>query len=142
MESYLRDFPAVLEAAGVEVQFEPVDQFEKAYQLIGSGHIRFDLILSDTFRGEQKNLDAAVVEMVRTYRQGRFCPLVVFSASARPAELDVGAFVVWADKTVAGNIEAAIGQVLATGVPQLARALHDELDKTAGGFLWDFLESN
>ncbi|MBK8476279.1 MAG: hypothetical protein IPL39_08150 [Opitutaceae bacterium] len=32
--------------------------------------------------------------------------------------------------------------MLATGIPQLARSLHDELDRTAGGFLWEFLEKN
>jgi hypothetical protein len=142
MKTYLRDFPPVFEAAGLTVKFEPAEEFEKAKELIKTSYVRFDLILSDTFRGELKNLDAAVIDMVKNYRQGRFCPLVVFSASARPDDLKVGAFVIWADKTEAGNIESAIKQVLETGIPQLARTLHDELDRTAGGFLWDFLETN
>lgn len=140
MQSYVRDFPALFQASGITAKFHCAETFEKAYGLIDSSHIRFDLILSDTFRGNQKNRDAAVIDMVNKYRKGRFCPLVVFSASAKPDDLKLGAFVIWADKAVAGNIESAIGRMLATGIPQLARRLHDELDRAAGGFLWSFLE--
>ena len=42
------------------------------------------------------------------------------------------------NKTEAGNIELTIRQMLDTGIPQLARTIHDEIDRTAGGFLWDF----
>lgn len=142
LKSYLRDLPGAFEGANVQVTLHPADSFEQAYELIEQSHIRFDLILSDTFRGNVENRDAAVIEMVNKYRGGRFCPMIVFSASARPELLQIGAFVMWADKAVPGGIEAAIKTMLSTGVPQLARSLHDELDRTAGGFLWDFLESN
>jgi hypothetical protein len=142
MKSYVRDFPALFQASSVTAKFHCAETFEKAYELIDLPHVRFDLILSDTFRGNQKNRDAAVIEMVNKYRKGRFCPLVVFSASAKPDNLKLGAFVIWADKAVVGDIESAIARVLATGIPQLARRLHDELDRTAGGFLWTFLEEH
>jgi hypothetical protein len=142
MQSYVRDFPPLFEACGVTARFHCAETFEKAYTLIDSPHIRFDLILSDTFRGNQSNRDAAVIDMVNKYRKGRFCPLVVFSASAKPDDLTLGAFVIWADKAVAGDVESAIRRMLATGIPQLARRLHDELDQTAGGFLWNVLEQH
>lgn len=142
MKSYLRDFPEVFTAAGIQAKLHPAPTFALAHEMIEQSHIRFDLILSDTFRGNLQNRDAAVITMVNRYRGGRFCPLVVFSASARPDNLEIGAFVMWADKSVPGEIESAIKKMLATGIPQLARRLHDELDQTAGGFLWQFLEVN
>lgn len=142
LKAYCRDFPQVFKECGIDVTIHPVEDFGKAYELIGATHIRYDLILSDTYRGEQKNRDAAVIDMVENYRKGRFCPLIVFSASAKPDALNVGVFVAWADKSVNGDIESAIKKVLLTGIPQLARKLHDELDKVAGGFLWEFLEKN
>jgi hypothetical protein len=142
LKSYRRDFPDVFKAAGIEATIHPAKTFAMAYKLIDQSHVRFDLILSDTFRGNRRNRDAAVIAMVNKYRGGRFCPLIVFSASAKPDNLEVGAFVMWADKSVKGDIESAIKKMLATGIPQLARRLHDELDQTAGGFLWQFLEIN
>lgn len=142
MKTYIRDFPEVFLECGVDVEFHPIIDFDKALALIKSTHIRFDLILSDTYRGDQKNRDAAVIAMVQEYKSGRFCPLIVFSASVRPEALATGAFVAWADKATPGEIESAIKQMLETGIPQLARSLHDELDKTAGSFLWEFLEIN
>lgn len=142
MKSYRRDFPAVFQASDIQAKIHPAKTFSMAHRLIGQSHVRFDLVLSDTFRGDRRNRDAAVIEMVRKYREGRFCPLIVFSASAKPDNLQIGAFVKWADKSVHGDIESAIKKMLATGIPQLARRLHDELDQTAGGFLWQFLEAN
>jgi hypothetical protein len=142
MKSYCRDFPDVFEASGIQATIHPAKTFSMAYKLIEQSHIRFDLILSDTFRGNRRNRDAAVIAMVNKYRGGRFCPLIVFSASAKPDNLEIGAFVMWADKSVKAGIESAIKKMVATGIPQLARRLHDELDRTAGGFLWQFLEVN
>src|SRR5262249_8267989 len=106
-------------------------------------HRRYDLILSDTYRGPvNKGGDAAVLEMVEVYRQGRFCPLVVFSASAKTAALKDSPFVKWADKTTTCGIEKAISAILETGIPQAARALHDDIDQSAGSSLWDFLDTH
>ncbi len=49
---------------------------------------------------------------------------------------------VWADKTETDGIENAIRKMLKTGIPQIARLLHDELDRLAGSYLWEFLEAN
>lgn len=140
--AYLRDFPAVFKEAGVEVRFHVAATFEEAYELIRDPHRRFDLVLSDTYRGEQARNDAAVIEMVNAFRADRFCPLIVFSASAKPDELTVGAFVMWADKARSGEIEECLLRMLRTGIPQAARELHDDLDRLAGNYLWAFLEKN
>ena len=140
LNAYLRDFPSVFASQGISVKFHTADTFQKAEELVKDGSRRFDLILSDTYRGDHKNHDAAVLKMIDTYRAGRFCPLVVFSASAMPEELRPSAFVAWADKTETDGIEKTILKVLSTGVSQAARILHDELDGLAGNYLWKFLE--
>jgi len=140
MRSFLRDFPSLFAELGIDAKLHAVDSFEEANRLIDDRSRRFDLILSDTYRGEQKKGDAAVIDMVNRYRGSRFCPLVVFSASAKPDELMLGAFVVWAEKAESGGIEKAIKHMLLTGIPQAARQLHDELDRLAGSYLWEFLE--
>ena len=140
LATYTRDLPDVFTRAGLEVTIHPASSFEEANRLVADPSRRFDLIVSDTFRGPHARGDAAVIEMVNLFRRGRFCPIVVFSASAQPASLKLGAFVVWADKTPRGGIEDAVDQILRTGIPQEARSLHDELDKFAGSYLWEFLE--
>jgi hypothetical protein len=50
--------------------------------------------------------------------------------------------VVWADKAKPNDVERAVTEVLKTGVPQIARKLHDEIEGSAASFLWPFLEKN
>jgi hypothetical protein len=142
MRAFLRDFPAVFTEKGIAVTLHTAVTFNDAKTITDDASRRFDLILSDTYRGEHAKGDAAVLEMISYFRNGKFCPLVVFSASAKPEDLQPGPFVMWADKTVAGGIESAIREMLATGVPQAARHLHDELDRLGGSYLWEFLEAN
>ncbi|WP_148712761.1 response regulator [Corallococcus sp. AB030] len=142
MRQLKRDLPAVFHRHELEVAFHAAASFEEAAHMLSDKSRRYDLILSDTYRGEQSRGDAAVLDMVNDFRGNRFCPLVVFSASARPAELQPSAFVIWAEKAEDRGIEKAIEQMLATGIPQAARHLHDELDRLAGSYLWEFLEEN
>jgi hypothetical protein len=137
-----RSLPDVFRARGVEATLHEAATFEAADVMIDDPSRRFDLILSDTYRGRHENHDVAVTAMIDKYRAGRFCPLVVFSASARPAELTPQAFVMWADKAAPGGIDTAIGRMLDTNVPQIARKLHEQLDKLAGNYLWEFLDKN
>lgn len=139
LQSFLRDLPKVFDACGASVTFHAAETFERATELVDDGSRRFDMILSDTYRGDHKDHDAAVLAMVKKYRAGRFCPLVVFSASAMPEGLDSSPFVAWADKTETNGIEGAIRKMLMTGVSQAARSLHDELDGLGGRYLWRFL---
>tara|TARA_R110002049_G_scaffold251918_1_gene426348 strand:- start:2535 stop:3668 length:1134 start_codon:yes stop_codon:yes gene_type:complete len=142
-KAFLRDLPSVFESCDVSVTLHATGSFEEAAEWACDGSRRFDMILSDTFRGEHKDHDAAVLEMIKLYRKGRFCPLVIFSASAMLEEIVPSAFVIWGDKTKVneeGGIEDAIRKALATGVSQAARRIHNELDGFAGDYLWRFLE--
>lgn len=140
LRHYQDDLPSVFEECDSDVDIHPCDDFGRAYEFATSPARRFDLIVSDTYRGNPKDRNADVLRMVNRYRKGRFCPLVVYSSGVQPPELKDSPFVVWADKGKTGDIERAIRAVLKTGIPQLAHRLHDELDQTAGGYLWDFLE--
>src|SRR5262249_48274269 len=118
LAKYMRDLPGVFQQLGLEVTLHPADTFELAKDRIRDPHRRYDLIISDTYRGEQRNGDAAVIEMVEEYRQRRFCPIVVFSASVKPDALRDSPFVIWTDKAPAGGLEQAVRTMLNTGIPQ------------------------
>jgi len=136
-----RDLPAVFADAGLEATIHSAASFEEAFALVDDRSRRFDLILTDTYRGKPQQYDVAVLDLVNRYRGERFSPIVVFSASKRPEELALGEFVLWADKSIHNGIEDAIRAMLTTGVPQAARDLHDDLDRLAGSYLWGFLDS-
>lgn len=144
LDQYLADFPAVFGHLGIPAQLHGCDDFDKAFKMVSNPLLRFDLIVSDTYSGSPQKGDAKALGMVNRYRtEGkRFCPLVVYSSSAKPSDLTESDFVKWADKAKRGDIETAIQAVLETGVPQIARKLHDELERSAGSFLWEFLEQN
>jgi len=139
--SDLRDaLPGFFKDHNIEVDLHECPSFERAFALVNDPVRRFDLIVSDTYRGDTRKGDAQALNMVEIYREGRFCPLVVYSSGSQPVDLKEGPFVVWADKTKANDIEGAIAKLLNTGIPQMAHQLHLELDKTAGKYLWGFLE--
>ena len=140
LEQFTRDFPGLFESRGINVNIDGQSTFEDGLRAVRNPHIRYDLIVSDTYRGEQANHDVAVLEMIREYKNGKFTPIVVFSSGPCPADLETSAFVSWADKGTDQDIERAINEILDIGLPQLARTLHDDLDKAAGSFLWGFLE--
>lgn len=137
---YERDFPSVFFSCQVEADIHPCGSFEDAFARTSNPLHRYDLIISDTYKGPPENRDIQVMKMVNNYRGNRFCPLVVYSSGVKPTELDETAFVIWADKSKRDDIERAIKQLLNTNIPQLARKLHDELERSAGSYLWGFLE--
>jgi len=142
MEAYRRDFPRIFQEFDIQVAIHSCATFEEADLLVNDRSRRFDLVLSDVYRGDLKKGDAAVIDLVNMYRGARFCPLIIFSASAKPEALTLSAFVIWAEKAEPAGIETAIRRMLTTGIPQIARHLHDELDRMAGSYLWEFLERN
>lgn len=141
LTQYERDFPEVFSSCQVEADIHPCDDFDDAFARTSNPLLRYDLIISDTYKGPAKNRDAQAIKMVKNYRGNRFCPLIVYSSGVKPEGLPETAFIVWADKSISGDIERAIGQLLNTNIPQLARRLHDELEQSAGSYLWEFLES-
>ena len=142
LEQLKRDLPGLFKDKDIEANIDSKDSFEEAMTSVVNPHIRYDLVISDTYRGDFQERNAAVIDMVSKYREGKFCPIVVYSSGPRPDSLDCSAFVNWADKSVSNDLEDKIKEVLELGIPQTARTLHDELDKTAGDFLWSFLEKN
>jgi hypothetical protein len=142
LKQYLRDLPDVFEAQEVEATLHPCGEFEEAIQRAANPALRYDLIISDTYKGETRLGDAKVLELVNRYRGARLCPLVVYSSGVKPERLVEGPFVLWADKAKPKDIDRAIKAALATGVSQLSRLLHDEIDRAGSSYLWSFLESN
>lgn len=137
-----RDFPNVFSECQIDVNIHPCGDFDEALALTANPLYRYDLIISDTYKGPFADRDAQVLKMIKIYRDNRFCPLVVYSSGTKPADLKETVFVVWADKGKSRDIERAIKQILGTNIPQLARKLQDELDRSAGSYLWGFLEDN
>lgn len=138
-ETYL---PEVFQKNGVDVKIHPCGNFDDALKLAASPLQRYDMIISDTYKGPTKNGDAEVLNLVGAYRGPRFCPLVLYSSGVKPPTLVDSPFVVWADKAKPNDIERAVKEVLKTGVPQIARKLHDEIEASEASFLWKFLEDN
>lgn len=144
MKQFSRDFPDVFKAKGVDARIDEKTTFEDAYKAIQSPHSRYDLIITDTYRGNAKTSHDAdgVMKMIAEYKKGRFAPMVVYSSGVKPDALQASAFVNWADKATPNDIERAINETLDIGLPQIARNLHDDVDLAAGSFLWDFLDKN
>jgi hypothetical protein len=127
----------------LSVTIDGKSSFEEALSAVENPHIRYDLIISDTYKGEHKEKDAAVMKMIDDYRKNdKFCPLIVCSSGVCPADLESSAFINWVGKEKPGDLDIAITEILELGIPQLARSLHDEIDSVAGNFLWGFLEKN
>lgn len=140
LKQYIRDFPEVFSSRGIKADIDSCDSFDDAFVRISSPLYRYDLVISDTYKGPPRNGNAEVLGMVNRYRGSRFCPLVIYSSGVKPPTLQEGAFLVWADKSKSGDIERAMNQILDTHVPQLARQLHEDLEQSTGSYLWTFLE--
>lgn len=137
------------ELQGYKLLWEPCDDFDKAFNLISSR--RYDLVVTDIYRdqkehGKPKNLEpgnAKGLFNVEAIRQKRFCPVLAFSDGSMPLGFIEGPFTKFADKS-SGNkdIIAKLVSLLDTGIPQIAKRLHDELDGIGAEYLWTFLEKN
>lgn len=141
LNQYLKDLPTVFDRHNIPATLHGCKDFEEAFSVVADPSRRFDLVISDTYRGDIRKGDAAAIDLVRRYRQVRFCPLVIISSGSKPEGLVESDFVLWAQKAKPNGIELAIESILQTGVPQISRKLHEELDRSAGSFLWNFMES-
>jgi len=142
LKTYENDFPETFQQNNVSVTLHPCGNFDEAVKLTSDPLLRYDMVISDTYRGPATNSEAEVLKLVSAYRGSKFCSLVVYSSGPKPDAFTESPFVVWADKAKHGDIERAITQVLKTGVPQIARKLHEEIESSAASFLWPFLEGN
>jgi CheY-like chemotaxis protein len=128
------------------IQWEPCDSFQDAEDRI-KVH-RYDIIVTDIYIDRKDRMkgqveDEKAGDIVNRIRGSRFCPLVVFTDGSAPQSIRIGPFVKFADKTRGNSdIIAKIEELIQTGIPGIARKLHDELDRLEGSYLWDFLEGN
>ncbi len=128
------------------VDWEPCPDFGRARELILSR--RYDCIVTDIYRdrpNKKKGIDTddnKASNLIEAARAHRFCPIVAFSDGSKPPAFPESDFVLFADKSAANDdILAKLRALLDTGIPGIARRLHDELDGITGRYLWGFLES-
>lgn len=127
---------------GYTINLDQRHTFEDGLEAIHAENVRYDVVISDTYRGKVGNKDAAVLQLISEYKKGKFCPLIICSSGTQPTAIEVTPFLGWADKAQPDELDKAIGDLLEKGIPQLSKSLHDEIDNTAGQFLWGFLEQN
>lgn len=135
------------EIEGFRVEWEPCDSFERAEELVAIR--RFDVVVTDIYRDRTDTAkgvdpeDEQAKNIVTAIRSRRFCPVIAFTDGSAPQSFVEGPFVKIVDKSKGDQeILASLGELLATGVPEIARKLHDELDRTSGSYLWEFLEAH
>lgn len=135
--------------SGHEIRWDPCGDFDEAVQRVKDR--RYDVVATDIYRdrekpGEQKTpvtAEPKAGSIVQEIRGHRFSPLLLFTDGVFPAEYEEGPFIKLADKSPGnGVIVAKLEELIATGVPELASRLHDELDRSSGSYLWEFLEDN
>ncbi len=132
--------------SGYNIEWEPCSDFGEAVRLIGLR--RYDLIVTDIYRdrrGQEKEIaeDEKALDILESIRNTRFCPVVAFTDGSAPKSFKEGPFVKFADKSKGNeDIVGKMGELIDTRIPEIARKLHDELDRAAGSYLWEFLEGH
>ncbi len=125
---------------GYDLVWDKCPSFEEALSRLESR--RYDVVVTDlAFRTKQGvPPDYRGIKTIEQIRGKRFCPIVAYSSRAKPEDLFEGVFLRFADKARGNDdIIAKLKEVLTSGVPAIARRLHDELDGLGGRYLWDFL---
>lgn len=125
---------------GFDLVWDPCDSFEDGLSRLESR--RYDVVVTDmAFRPKPgAPVELRGLKAIEQIRGKRFCPIVAYSSRAKPEELFEGVFLKFADKARGNDdILAKLKEVLASGIPAIARKLHDELDGVGGRYLWEFL---
>lgn len=123
--------------------WEYQESFEGAVALLSRR--RFDLVIADVYlgdapKGEIEPGPVAVEQIIQAIQSARFCPLITFSSGSRPEQIVDSAFLRFVQK--GGEVEEltnTIREIVATGVPSVARAIHNEVDRASSIYLWKFL---
>ncbi len=129
--------------SGHNIEWEPCSDFEEAVRRVRLR--RYDLVVTDIYRDEEghEKEDEGALDIVEIIRKTRFCTIVVFTDGPFPQDTPVGPFVRFADKSTGNeDILDKMEELIATGIPVIAKKLHDELDRTGKSYLWEFLEGN
>ena len=125
---------------GFDLVWDPCGTFEEGLARLESR--RYDVVVTDmAFRTKPgAPPDLRGMKTIEQIRGKRFCPIVAYSSRTKPEGLFEGVFLRFADKARGNDdIIAKLREVLASGVPAIARRLHDELDGVGGHYLWEFL---
>ena len=126
---------------GYDLVWDPCPSFEEGLSRLESR--RYDVVITDlAFRSEPGGpIDFQGIKTIENIRGKRFCPIVAYSSRSKPEDLFEGVFLRFADKARGNDdIVAKLQEVLSSGVPEIARRLHDELDGVGGRYLGIFLK--
>jgi CheY-like chemotaxis protein len=131
---------------GNNIAWEFCSDFDDALSLLKLR--RFDILLSDIYRGREKGRknveqgDVRARELVDEIRASRFCPIILFTDGQLPTDLVHRPFVWSTDKGVPdfqSRLSELVTEAMSTGLPGIARRLHNELDRYTGSYVWRFL---
>ena len=123
-----------------KIRWKTTQSFDEAAELARTRH--FDIVVSDIYDDPSGRVTPTALDIVRKLRETRFCPILLVTSGARPEGLQVGPFLGFADKARSDDMRDALLSLLRTGVPEIARRLHDELDSASSSYLWKFLDKN
>ena len=132
---------------GYKLFWDLCGDFDEALEKLEA--FRYDVVVTDVYRDRPNSAKGSLVEdakasgIVAQLRARRFCPIVMFSDGSMPTNIEKGPLVRFADKSSGdAQIIEQLTEIIETEIPQIARRLHDDLDKSAGSYLWKFLEVN
>lgn len=135
------------EVANHTVTWEACNDFDDAIQRVQVR--RYDVVVTDVYRDRTSETKTPVTgdpragDIVASIRGHRFSPILLFTDGTFPLEYEEGPFLKLADKSRGNDaIVEKLSELLETGIPELARRLHDDLDRTSGSYVWGFLEDN
>lgn len=131
-----------------DIEWDYCDSFEEASKMIRNR--RYDVVLSDVYLDrpgvDKRDLtveDAKAKDIIAAIRSIKFSPIVSFSSGSLPENITTSSFIKFADKSTGNNdIIAKLEELIDTGIPEVVRKLHDELDGVGPSYLWGFLEDN
>nr|VFK17195.1 MAG: hypothetical protein BECKLFY1418C_GA0070996_102927 [Candidatus Kentron sp. LFY] len=133
-----------------DIHWDSSDEFDNAIERIM--RYRYDIIVTDVYanavhKGKTPG-DNKANDIVAAIRKTRMCPIFVYSSGSCPdsIEKEQGPFLIYADKAhpkFAKTLSDELHHLIKTGIPGIARRLHDELDAVSGpSFLWTFLQDH
>lgn len=128
------------------LSWEPCQKFDEAINKIKLR--RYDLIVSDIYvdeRGQKKSYsisETGAGEAITVVQKSRFTPMLAITDGSKPEDFPESPFIRFADKSNPDSISDELRLLLETGIPTIARRLHDELDQDASLYLWQFLQKN
>nr|VFJ92438.1 MAG: hypothetical protein BECKLFY1418A_GA0070994_102313 [Candidatus Kentron sp. LFY] len=144
LEQMLEDLPKTV--SNFDIHWDALDKFDDALEHIKK--YRYDLVITDVYDTERREVipeDNKAKDVVAAIRKTRMCPTIVYSSRRRPDSMKTESpFLQYVDKAAAPDqIEKAVKSLIETGIPGIARRLHDELDAVSGpSFLWTFLQDH